>query len=231
MSYYIEKHKRVVTFPFQPQPGMGYHASEVMIFLTAGSCNNVSPRTYDWDVCAIREFSEWSGEIQLPSAIWQSAHDADGGGIKPGGRDCSGTAYIRQWKQAVTERYPCVRDGTLLWHPRVSAWHWKDSSGDLKHEPAEINEQGADLFSPKYKHLRAPLHAAFKRLFEKPLSGSNTSTHLYSLEAMNDAVFLWMNREHLPTSFHLCDSDWCEFLLKGKQAPVPVMSLSELVAA
>jgi hypothetical protein len=220
MSYRIEHYKRVVTFNAKDDERFPNYLGDVVLFITSGSDNNVSPKDYDWEVEAIGHFSEWGGEIQLPEHFWSAARCADGGMIKPWGRDVSGISYIKSWKQAVKERFP-VRgaDGFLLWHPRVSVWHWQSNSGygETMLDAEVINQKGAAVFSPKYEHLRAPLFAAFKRLFPDQLDGSHSSTTATTLAQFKDALYLRLNRSHLPVSLHLTDSAYCPFLTKGAQ--------------
>lgn len=230
MSYYIEQFKRVVTFPFTAPPGQNtWRNGECALFLTAGGSNNVHPRHNDWDVCAL-SFNPhaWAGEIQLPKVIWEMGYSADGGMIKPKGRDQSGLAYVKAWKQAVTNRVSMVRGDELLWHPRISIWHWQDASpvrdDNHAYSAEEINQQGEAIFSPKYSHLRPELHGAFRRLFPEPLRGSHSETSATTLAALCDAVFLWDHREHLPLAFGLCHPQGCAFLEQPQPQPTALLA-------
>lgn len=217
MSHRIEHYKRVITFP--PPKGddrFPSYMGEIALFISSGSDNNVSPRDYDWEIEEITGISVWGGEIQLPMSCWSGGHAADGGMIKPWGKDVSGLNYVRAWKKAAAERFSCVSpDGKLLWFPRISIWHFRSGIDGTTREAKEVNDLGVEAFSPRYKHLRQPLYDAFKQLFPNTLQRSNTQSSVSNLAEFHDAVYLRWHREHLPVSFHLTHRADCAFLQNG----------------
>jgi len=207
MSYTIERGKRVLELTtddkrFQPFLGT------TLVYVMAASSNNVSPRHYDWEACAIAHHSEWGKEIQVPQKIWQMGYWADGGSIKPWDRQVTGLNYVKAWKQAVKERRPI--DG---WTPRVSIWVNPD------HAKA-INDTGKEAFAHESvaKDTQAELYDAFKRLFPEPfvISDKRWAANLWACvtnhEQLLDAVFLYDRKEYLPFGLHLVDREGCSFL-------------------
>lgn len=215
MSYSIERGKRVLTFKTDDPRFNCNVFGETLLFVAACSDNNVYPRTYDWNIIATGNFSSWADEIQLPVALWEAAHAADAGGIKPYDREVSGVGYIKSWKQRVKLRVPVLSpEGKLRWFPTVSIW-----AGVMENtcKPEEINSNGAALFSPKYSHLRQKLYGAFKRLFPNPLTGSNVTRPIYDLEAFLDGVFLYIHRRELPFNLYITDREDSRFMRSGEQ--------------
>ena len=211
MGYTIEKAKRVISVNVKDKrfDGIG----ETCLYVSACACNNVTPRTFDWDVHAWTHFSVWNGEIILPNIIWNYAYDADGGGIKSHGRDVAGVDYIKSWKRAAKERYPMFDEsGAPLWTPRVSLW-CGGYGDEAKKLAEEIEAAGDQAFGKKYPHMRNDLYAAFKRLHPSPVRGGNRSIYPADKESLLDAIYLWMHRDNLPVAFHLVDDEKCHFLL------------------
>jgi hypothetical protein len=220
VSYTIEIAKRIVRVRL-PDPRIGYTGSAVYLFLSASACNNVTPRRYEWSAIAheVRAdgLGEWNGEFQLPARIWSRAHAADGGEIKPGGRDVSGVAYVKQWKNE-SKRIIDYIDGAgrVSWWPNLTigiyggTWKGGQTSADV------VNSGGAAALCERadaYFVERAELyHAALKRLFPNPLRGGQQGITADTIDRMADALFLYVNRESLPFHVWLGDSERSIFL-------------------
>jgi hypothetical protein len=211
MSYAIEKGKRVVVIPTNGDKRFSL-SSQLLVFTAASCDNNVFPKEYDWHILAVDTFSDWGGEIQLPAHLWEYAHCADGGGIKPHGRETTGIAYIQSWKKAVRDRFSAFNTrGETVWHPRYALWGAiPENVQDLQ----RINDP--DAFSPRYKHLREPLYQAFRNLFPDRIERNNVWGIVYHTPNLLDALFLYQHREHLPFNFYLSDDENCRFLRNGE---------------
>jgi hypothetical protein len=202
MSYTIEKAKRVVVINAKDDSRFSPF-NQLLVFAAASADNNVYPREYDWHVVAVDHFSDWGGEIQLPCRLWECAHAADGGGIKPHGRETTGIAYIKAWKQAVKDRYPALdAKGNACWHPTYTLW------GAIPETPEDLQRiNDPDAFSPRYKHLREPLYRAFCNLFPNRIESNHAYGIAYRTSDLFDALFLYQNREHMPFNFYLGDRE------------------------
>lgn len=125
MSYTIVRKRRVIILD-----ATGHEAFRVFphiaIFMQQSSCNNVSPRTYEWTAIgrtcdSDKAPNSWGGEIELPQRIWDAACAADMGSVKPYDRDISGVEYIRSWKKAA--QTPLRVDlANLRWFPELSIY-------------------------------------------------------------------------------------------------------------
>jgi hypothetical protein len=207
MSYSIEHGKRVLTItdPEHKRFGRYVDSGELLLFLMSSASNNVSPRRYDWRVFASDDFSDWGGEIQMPTRVWELGAAADGGGIQPYNKCVSGLSYLKAWKLAAAKRAPMIGpDDSVLWAPDVAmnvGYAYDDAS--RKHwdeRAAEFNAKGAAEFG---KHDAEQLHAAFKRLFPDPIERGYNPTFLRTAAAVRDAVYLWINRSAIPFGFEL----------------------------
>ncbi len=208
MSYTIERGKRVLSLKTDDKrfsPTMG----DALFFVASSSCNNVSPRHYDWSVLATGHHRDWQGNVLVPSAIWRAGEAADGGEIKPWGKETSGLSYVKAWKDAVKHATPV--DG---WTPRVSVW-FND------HDPATVHAS-AELFGGKYarfdKSYGEAMYAAFKRLFPTATRSGNQSEYADTPEKLLDALYLFMHRAELPFSIYLTDTEHSAFFAKKEAA-------------
>lgn len=218
MSYTIERGKRVLELVTDDQRFNPCHGN-TLVFAMAASCNNVSPRHYDWNVFATGHHRDWEGNILVPDEVWDLGRAADGGCIKPYGKDVSGLGYVKAWKAAVSKRISIVG-----WTPRVSIWVGGGFGDESKVQAQAINEQGAVLFGGDTKYLKdtysVPLYEAFKRLFTRPLRGTGSEQeYVNTHEQLLDAVFLYQHRKQLPFSFYLTDSENAAFFQR-QTAPV-----------
>jgi hypothetical protein len=217
MSYTIERGKRVLALKTEDKRFDPCHG-ELILFVHASACNNVSPRTYDWNAIAHDHASEWGGNVIVPSTIWQCGADADGGSIKPWGKDVSGLAYVKAWKQAVKERRSI--DG---WMPKASIWvgdnYFANDEADARAD--DVNAKGAALFGGKYPALYGqPLFEAFKRLFPGTLKPGLETAYVHTREELLDAVYLFIHRKKLPVSFYLGDHEDSAFLKADRSTGV-----------
>ena len=85
---------------------------------------------------------------------------------------------------------------------------------DSKVVAAQIEKDGAEAFGKKYKHMRADLYAAWKRIHPKPLSSGQTSIYPDGTDRLLDAIYLWMNRDNIPFSMYLTADEKCDFLCR-----------------
>ena len=180
MSYEIERGKRVLSLKTADKRLAD--RGEILLFAHACASNNVSPRTYDWSVCAIDTFRVWSGNIMLPLSIWNAGYAADGGSIKPWGKGVSGLTYVKAWKDAVVKRRPV--DG---WKPLVSLYLSQEQVDQLN----RCETAGPGIFAAYMNDDEAPIrHAAFKRLFSGVLHRGSVETYADTPEALLDAIYL-----------------------------------------
>lgn len=163
MSHEIVKHKFLATYT-DLTPRRNWRTLEsTLLYIVFWSSNNVSPRTYDGQVLATDyshsdpNASRWNGNIMLPKTLWECAHSADGGMIKTyPGKDITGTAWIKSWKETAERPIPLAReDGTLLVIPRCSIYLPKDTY-NLEKRP-EFPSHLADELNAAWDALVVPL--------------------------------------------------------------------------
>lgn len=207
MSYTIERHKRVLELKTDDKRFAPYLGNTIL-FVSSSSCNNVSPRHYNWSVMALDHCRDWDGNILVPDTIWRCGAAADGGGIKPWGKETSGLAYVKSWKLAVKNRTPI--DG---WKPHVTIW-----CGTYGQEAQELAKKvnDSDVWTG---HNGPELHGAFKRLFPGNVSASSNSAYVQNHAQLLDAVYLYVNRKSLPFDFFLSDSEHSAFFNVEKVYP------------
>lgn len=209
MSYNIEAEKAVfaLTPPAEDKRFPSYDG-QLALYATSSCCNNVYPQIPHWDAIALDSFRVWNYTAMLPMVIWEMAHHADGGSIKPGNRNVTGTAYIKQWKDAVGA--PRGLDGFPL--RCLSLWEEQPERvrGRAPMTLAQVAEMPADspLWGQYPKLYGAKLHAALHSLLEGiPMTGMRTNLRLsFAVGSPRfwDALFLFRNREGLPFSVNLC---------------------------
>lgn len=205
MSYDIERGKRVLTIP--KDSDKRFNCWDHNVYLWCSACSNVHPQRFAWSVVAVGSSSEWGGEIMLPLKMWEMAHYADGGGIKPNNRDVSGVAYIKAWKEAAKQAKSVFdADGQPLWRPQVNLFLGLNNYPEID----AMADQGIEAFKPAYN--RAEIFETFKRLFPEKLRGSWESSYVVTRENLLDAVFLWQHREYLPFACSLENSEREEIL-------------------
>ncbi len=201
MSYEIEKAKGVFTVRIpeeQKERFLSYGHESLEVFAIQSASNNVVPRRFYWNAVATDSVSIWGGRPMLPSTIWALAKDADGGGVKPQGRNCSGTAYIKQWQEAVKNRR--AWDGSLR---EISVWE----AGGKKLPLSDLFSLAPD--APQwcdFASRRPCVHAAFHALFRNHI-GPRTNLRQFispNTSLFFDAVFLFHVRRDLPFSVNLC---------------------------
>ena len=229
MSHTIENGKRVIAVKTTGDDRWPAYIDEVNLYAMSGACNNVSPRNFQWEVVAIDSSpSVWNGEVMVPQKIWSLGYAADGGSIKPYGKDVSGIGYVRAWKKATKERVPALYEDALLWKPQIVLWLGPKSAQN-------IATNGAAAFYPKdeepnekyWQEQAEKYHAAFTRLFKdfRPAQtdyGQRTSTVAYTREALLDAVYLYSHADRLPFSIHLIETDdSLSYLRRAKPMPQP----------
>ncbi len=221
MGYSIERGKRVVSIPTDDKRFSSY-LGDFCLYLTAAASNNVHPRTYAWEAIASANHSVWAGEVQLPSRIWSMASAADGGSIKPWGKDTSGVSYVKAWKRAAAERRPAIgADGGLLWAPAVYTYISRDAA------LAKVSREGPAAFcigeeGDHWNRVRAELFAAAGRvglLENVDLPGIDYSRRPTDVATLLDAVHLWVNREYLPFGLYLSDREDSTFLADPSATP------------
>jgi hypothetical protein len=217
MSYEIERHKRVLSLRTDDKRFSPY-LGETLIYLTASACNNVTPRTFEWDVIAVDHSSEWNGETMLPKKIWEMGYWADGGGIKPNDRNVAGLTYVKQWKDAVAGRYSVLDSANRpLWYPRVSIWVGEYDTGDK--DAADIEARGVAAFAKQYEHNAQETHDTFRRLHPEPVKGGSRSIHIAEPAQFFDALHLYTLKYNLPFSYYLTSSASTRFLADEPGAP------------
>lgn len=204
MSYSIEHGKRVLILKTDDRRFDQYGGRGTAFYVHATADNNVTPRRYDWSAVAHDDHREWAGEVQMPALIWEMGAAADGGSIKPWGKDVSGIGYLQGWKKAAKAAQPI--DG---WRPTVSIWlaYGGQEGQDLADR---LNRAGPEAFS-SYDHLRQPVYDALKRLFPRPFEGGNTRKRVETEAELLDALFLFKRRHDLPFSLYLVDDEKSAF--------------------
>jgi hypothetical protein len=210
MSYTIETQKRV--FLLQTPAGdqrfyPGTESRPLCIYAHEACCNNIHPRRPKWSVLAVEVYHEWprmwDGQHMLPSVLWGAAGDADGGCIKPNNRDTTGTAYIKQWKDA------CLNPDRCPTPPRWTATIWAQDKDDTWPFPPlsladawDLPPSGYGKYAQLYgEKLRAALHSLFPT---RPREGQSSEfCSVYDGDKYWDAMYLFMHRKSLPVSFYL----------------------------
>lgn len=210
MSYTIESQKRVFVIPTPAGDERFYPGKEsrpLSIYAHQSCCNNISPRTPRWSVIAVEAHYEWprlwEEQPMLPSVLWEYAASADGGCIKPHNRNVSGTAYIKQWKDA------CLNADRCPTPPRWTATIWAQDNSETWPFPAlsladawDLPPSGYGRYAQIYgEKLHAALHALFPT---RPNEGQSSEfCSVYDGEKYWHAMFLFMRRKDLPVSFYL----------------------------
>lgn len=221
MSYGIVKGRRVVVIP-DPDNRLGAHyQAERLLFVWQAASNNVSPRTFDWNPIAFDYFSDWGGEVQLPSKLWQMGSEVDGGMLQPHNRAGKGVAWIATWKRAVRDRRPAVdAAGELLWRPRICPYF------GTKEKAAALNQFGVGAFDTKghesWAERDEKLYAAFLRLWPEPVTGEyfDDKRRVETPADLVDACLLYQWSERLP--FGLTFADDADSAFFREQQPMLV---------
>ncbi len=202
MSHFIEFEKGV--WRLTPPAGDRRFApsnAPLLIFAMFGCDNNVFPHEPRWQAFDLASESNGQNRPMLPPSVWRLARDADGGGIKPRSRACTGTAYIKQWQdrvRAVMEFSPEISLRTFKISAATEDKAWPAAPLSL----ADVHDLVAEAVAwGRFKADRASLQAAFHGLCrERPLlgRGSVQGTVYPGTAAFWDAVHLFENRKHLP---------------------------------
>jgi len=190
MSYDIETEKRCATLEI-PKDDPRFPTSrdkELTLFCRKVCCNNLYPREPKWNVMTVGLVSTWDGRPMMPLDLWLAAADADGGNIKPGGRNVSGTAYMRQWLAAYTRRKPITADNFLT---SIRVWQHGEHALD------KVQDSEASVVA-----VWGTWQAALRRQAFLQLAGSDKGMVSRWTPVTSDnllaAAFLMLDQKQLP---------------------------------
>ncbi len=192
MSYEIETDRRVYHLDLTKSDDLAFpHAA---VYLCRQASNNVHPPDWNWSVQAIEWDTHppphcWAGNIMLPLRIYENAHYAAGGGIKPGSRDVSGIEYLQLWEKEA--RKPVAKK-LSDWKPRVSIWGPK-SFVEM------VSALEASAAYEKDKLIAALTWLPLKRGYYD----TNHECECVDERQLVAALTLWRARERLPFKFYL----------------------------
>src|ERR1043166_9211583 len=103
MSHQIELEKGAYRFSVPAADARFRHftSREIVVLALRTHANNVEPPDPCWHIVGVTQRQVCYDRELLPNELWTLAGAADGGMIKPNGRTCAGTAYVKQWRDAL----------------------------------------------------------------------------------------------------------------------------------
>lgn len=203
MSYTIEKKRRVLHLDLSHDPQF-QPFSHLRLFCQLAACNNVHPHPWSWQVVAVDSDTtptrSWGADPLLPERLYLYAHDAAGGGIKPGDRDVTGIGYLQLWETAVQQARR-IRVADFAYSLTLSCWLPDSCRGKPDDEWLALKGDPS-RWHTRYPGAASATHARFLSLPWKPCPHYRAclEADTTGLAEFATALQLFRERDALPLS-------------------------------